>query len=100
MRITNIEVWVTSEPNDDLQNATTVAAISYLGESDTDNFSDPNTMWQPQTTGDPLYLDVDGKQLPDNDNSGLFRQLVNDDETRKIVNTSTLLRTRYGLTQG
>ncbi len=99
MRITNIEVWVTSEPNDDLQNATTVAAISYLGESDTDNFSDPNTMWQPQTTGDPLYLDVDGKQLPDNDNSGLFRQLVNDDETRQIVNTSTLLRTKYGLTQ-
>ncbi len=99
MRITNIEVWVTSEPNDDLQNATTVAAISYLGESDTENFSDPNTMWQPQNTGNPLFLDVDGKQLPDNDNSDLFRRLVNDEQTRQIVNTSTLLRTQYGLTQ-
>ncbi len=99
MRITNIEVWVTSEPNDDLQNATTVAAISYLGESDLDNFSDPGTMWQPTTTGNPLYLDVDGNQLPDNDNSALFGQLVNDEETRKIINTSTFLRSRYGLNQ-
>ena len=100
MRITNVEVWVSTQPNDNLQNATTVAAISYLGESDITKFSDPNTRWLPQNLGDPLFLDVDGNQLPDNKNSQLFRTLVVDEDTRKIINTSTNLgRGQYGLTQ-
>ena len=99
MRITNLEVWVTVQPNDDLQGTRPVAAISFLGESNTDNFSNPNTVWQPSNTGNPLFLDVDGNQLPDNDNSDLFRGLVNDDLTRQFDNTTTLLRTRYGLNQ-
>jgi len=99
MRITNLEVWVTVQPNDDLQGTRPVAAISFLGESNTDNFSDPMTMWQPINTGNPTFLDVDGNQLPDNDNSELFSRLVNDDQTRQFDNTQTLLRSRYGLTQ-
>lgn len=100
MRITNIEVWVSTEPNDNLQNATTVAAISYLGESDLEDFSDPNTIYPPQNLGNPLFLDVDGNQLPDNRNSELFRTLINDEDTRKIVNTATnLSRGQYGMTQ-
>ncbi len=99
MRITNLEVWVTVQPNDDLQGTRPVAAISFLGESNTDNFSSPNTIWQPTNTGNPVFLDVDGNQLPDNDNSELFRRLVNDDQTRQFDNTQTLLQTRYGLEQ-
>ena len=98
MRITNIEVWVTNDQNNDLRNSAIVAAISYLGESDPDKFSDPMTRWPPNPANTNL-LDVDGDRLPDNDNSDLFRNLVQDDDTRKIVNTSTNLQQIYGMTQ-
>ena len=98
MRINNIEVWITIEQNNDLRNATTVAAIDFLGESDISKFSDPSTRWQPRAVVTNL-LDIDQNRLPDNRNSDLFRELVRDDQTRKIVNTATLLETKYGMKQ-
>ncbi len=97
-RITNIEVWVTIDQNADLRNATTVAAIADLGESDLRRFNDPNTRWQPTPTPTNL-MDVDGRTLPENKNSDLFRSLISDTETRKIINVGNNLQRQYGLTQ-
>ena len=97
-RITNIEVWVTNDQNSDLQYATTVAAIADLGESDLDNFTNQNTIYPPTPATSDLQ-DKDGNRLPDNRNSELFRELVNDNSTRTIINTATRLKTVYGLTQ-
>lgn len=97
-RITNIEVWVTNDQNSDLQNATTVAAISYFGESEIKKFSDQNTRFPPLPPNTDLR-DLEGNTLPDNRNSDLFRRLVNDDATRSIVNAPTRLKQVYGMTQ-
>ena len=97
-RITNMEVWVTNDQNSDLQNATTVASISYLGESEIEKFSDQNSRFPPLPPNTDLR-DLNGNTLPDNRNSDLFRQLVNDDATRSIVNAPTRLQQVYGMTQ-
>ncbi len=99
MRITNIEVWVTNDQNNDLTNATMVAAIDFLGESDITRFSDPDTRWQPKIMV-PDHGDIDGRRLPSNQNSDLFRELVNDESARGIDEVSTVLKSgRYGLKQ-
>jgi len=97
-RITNIEVWVTNDQNSDLQNATTVAAIADLGESELERFTNLDTRYPPFTaTVD--QMDLNGNTLPDNRNTDLFRRLVNDDATRSIVNAPTRLKQVYGMTQ-
>lgn len=99
MNVNNIEVWVTIEQNNSLRNATTVAALDYLGESDLENFSDPNTRFPPRQAMSNLQ-DIDQRRLPDNRNSDLFGELIRDEQTRKIVNTATMLETKYGMRQG
>jgi len=75
-RITNIEVWVTNNQNNDLTNSTMVAAIDFLGESELRNFSDPDTRFQPREPAN--HKDIDGNNLPSNLNSTLFEELIND----------------------
>ncbi len=97
VNITDIEVWVTNDQRNDLTNATSVAALEYLGESDLTVFADPQTRWTPNppTNGRDVY----GQTLPSNRNSDLFRELVNDDFTRQIDNIETSLKGAYGMTQ-
>ncbi len=97
-RITNLEVWVTIDQNADLRNAATVAAIADLGESNTARFNNPATRWQPVSPGTNL-MDIDGRTLPENDNSDLFRALINDPNTRKIINIANNLQRQYDMTQ-
>ncbi len=96
MNINNLEVWVTVRPNENLQNAVSIALIDFLGESDINNFSDPNTEWQPKPAT-PDLLDLDGRRLPENGNSDLFTTLVNDRSARESVNTVSRLRSSYGM---
>jgi len=98
-RITNLEVWVTNDQNSDLRNSATVAAISDLGESDLARFGDPQTMFPPRSPLPADLVDINGNPLPDNTTSNLFLELVNDSETRQIVNTTTKLKTVYGMKQ-
>ncbi|MEE9373594.1 MAG: cell surface protein SprA [Saprospiraceae bacterium] len=97
-RVVNIEVWVTNNQNSDLQYATTVAAIADLGETDIDNFTNESPLYPPLSTI-PSMQDRDGNALPDNSSSGLFKELINDNTTRTIINTSTRLKSKYGLNQ-
>ena len=98
-RITNMEVWVTNDQNSDLRNSASVAAIQDLGESNLERFGNPQTIFPPRSPLPADLVDITGQPLPDNATSDLFLDLVNDDETRKIVNTSTRLKTVYGMTQ-
>ena len=98
VRISDIEVWVTNDQRNDLTNATSVTAIEYLGESNLNNFSDPDTRWVPTFTA-TNHEDVDGQRLPSNLNSDLFNALVNDDDTRQIDNVETNLQAQFGLTK-
>ncbi len=98
VKITDIEVWVTNDQRNDDTNATKVTALEYLGESNTANFSDPETRWQP-TLVRSQNADIDGNILPDNRNSELFGALVNDDVTRRIDVNRTRLLGAYGLNQ-
>ena len=98
MNITNIEVWVTNDQNNDLTNSRMVAAMEYLGESDLENFSDPNTNYPPLMMV-PNHTDIDDIRLPSNRNSSLFQELVNDDMARGINTASTTLKSSYGMKQ-
>lgn len=98
-RITNLEVWVTNDQNSDLRNSASVAAIADLGESDIARFGNPNTLYQPKSPLPADLVDITSKPLPDNATTDLFLDLVNDSETRKIVNTSTRLKSVYGMKQ-
>lgn len=98
-RIMDIEVWVSTEPTDDLVNSTTVAAISYLGEPDLSNYSDPNPKYPPKPNFGFEERDRNGKPLPSNEVSDLFSNLVRDDDTRRLDNTSTNLTLKYGMTK-
>jgi len=99
VQIQDIEVWVTNEQNSNLRSSSTVAAISYLGESDLSEFSDPDPLYPPNNmfTGDAR--DVEQRVLPENSNSRLFSELVQDDETRTIVNTASNLQSQYRMSQ-
>jgi len=99
-RITNIEVWVAGDQSNDLFQSTTVAAISYLGESELENFSDQSPDFPPNQITPQFLLDVTGENaLPENRNSDLFSELVKDDDTRSIASATTLLKTKYGMKQ-
>lgn len=97
-RVSNIEVWVTNDQNNDLTNAAMVASIEQLGEFDTSKFANTMPMFEPLQFV-PNHLDINNKRLPSNKNSGLFAALINDEDTRGIDNISTNLRTRYGMKQ-
>lgn len=96
ININNIEVWVTVKPNENLNNAVSVAIIDYLGETELSNFSDPNTQWVPTPVATDA-MDLDGKRLPTNNASELFNRLVNDRFTRESVNTVAALKSMYGM---
>ena len=98
-RITNLEVWVTNDQNSDLRNSATVAALSDLGESDLNRFGDPMSLFPPKSPLPADLVDINGNPLPDNTTSDLFVELVNDADTRQIVNTTTQLKTKYGMKQ-
>jgi len=97
VQIQNIEVWVTNEQNSNLRSSSKVAAISYLGESDLSEFSDPDTEYPPNNTFMGDERDVDQRILPENGNSRLFAELVQDENTR--VNAASELQSKYGLSQ-
>lgn len=97
-RITRIEVYVTNDRNEthELRN---ICAISYLGEGDPGNYSDPNPQYGPLQNPSPIYYDHTGEHLlPDNKLSTLYQALVDDNYgTKQQINTATNLQTIYGL---
>ncbi len=98
-RVNNIEVWVTNDQNSDLRNSATVAAIADLGEANIARFENPNSIYPPKTPIPADLVDINGNALPDNASSDLFLDLVNDAETRQIVNTTSRLKTVYDMKQ-
>ena len=98
-RINNIEVWVTNDQNSDLRNSATVAAIADLGEGNIQRFENPDSQYPPRTPLPADLVDINGNPLPDNSSSELFLDLVNDGNTRQIVNTTSRLKTVYGMKQ-
>ena len=97
MHISNIEVWVTNDLNNDLSNTRQVAAIEFLGESDLSKFPDSTIRWQPNMMVENSR-DINGRTLPSNKNSDLFSTLVNDPQVRSIDRVKTTLKSMsYGL---
>lgn len=95
-RILNLQVWVTND-RQETDNLRDIAAIADLGVGQEQYLTNTDVNVEPVTA---LYRDFTGQHvLQDNNRNDLFELLEGDDDTRKIINTSSKLSTTYGLTQ-
>jgi cell surface protein SprA len=97
-RITRMEVYVTNDRNEthELRN---ICAISYLGEGNIENYSDPSPLYGPNPAPTPEFYDHTGQYLlPDNRMSTIYQALVEDKyDTKQQINTATNLQSIYGM---
>ncbi|GLR16897.1 T9SS outer membrane translocon Sov/SprA [Portibacter lacus] len=96
-RITKMQVWVTNDRNetDGLRN---IIALADLGVGNEGDLTNPDAINVSPT--DPTYTDYTGNYtLPDNSVNNLYDEIVNDESARDQTTASTVLSTKYGLTQ-
>lgn len=95
-KIVNLQVWVTNDRQES-QQLRDIAAIADLGVGDAAYLTNTDVTINNVSN---IYKDYTGNYiLPDNKVNSLDDLLKNDEDTRKIINTSTALTTKYGMKQ-
>lgn len=98
MRVTNLEVWISDDRLDYQQNQTMICAIADLAEPDPNLFTNPDADYAIDQAALPnIYIDENGRLLPENGTNRLFDQLINDEQTKRIKRTKTNLQNLYNL---
>lgn len=96
-RVSNIEVWISSNQTDYQQNQTTIVAISDIGEPDENLFSNPNANYTIPIIPDPNNVDIEGRKLPVNEANTLYQDIINNPNAERVDNIDQVLSGQYNL---
>lgn len=112
-RIADIEVWISNDRilQNNVQNTTSIAAISDLAEHDVAQFDNQNPSFIAQYGPNPanpktevMIKDLDGNTtidvLPDNTNNGIWDRLILDNENINSRSEASAIMSAAGMKQG
>lgn len=91
-KVENIEVWITNNRNE-VDNVRDIIAFADLGEPS--NLVAPGQI----TTNPSAPGDIAGRLLPDNNANSLYRDLINNPDTRSIDRSVSALQNQFNLQQ-
>ncbi|KAA3635934.1 MAG: cell surface protein SprA [Bacteroidetes bacterium] len=94
MQIKNLEVWITNDRRE-VENVRDIVALADLGTANANNFVNPDAQ-----NITPMFPDIEGELLPENENNDLYKTLRQTPNIKEIDQAVKILTTQYNLEQG